>query len=443
MEGSITQLGLSNYLINDKSPKVSYFKHSYFNYSNFAFDTRKLNFFGISRFGGTNSFRIDQNLYGDLITNIILEVDLPDISNILTNTGHNIGYCNGVGNVLLENVELKINGEIIDTQNSVWRDIWGELTIDRSQQNNYYSMIKKFPNFNVLSFQGGKVYIPLMFWFCQYHNRKDPSLVFPLAAFYNQTIELNVKFAPFLNLVVSNDNSTPLTSAEITNSQLLIDYVTLEEHERVALQSSRNYHNYLMAQTTYLNFDFEAGITQTVIPLRQLKYLISELIIVVRLAEASSPPVNDYFNYSTSLILTSGTSPIKRVSMRLDGRDKYRDVPAQFFYQAVPLKCHTNINDDSYIHCMSFSLYPEKLEQPSGLCNFSEIQEPVLILEFQDNLPAFNVLIYAINYNMAELKDGCFSLLHSMSKSVPSKLQSIGKIMQQSSDITKITKISS
>lgn len=439
MEGSITQLGLSNYLINDKSPKISYFKHSYFNYSNFVFDTRKLNFLGISRFGGTNTFRIDQNLYGDLITNIVLEIDLPDISNIITNTGHNIGYCNGVGNALIEYIELKINGEVIDIQNSVWRDIWGELTIDRGQQNNYYDMIKKFNNFNVLSFQGGKVYVPLMFWFCQYHNRKDPSLVFPLSAFYNQTIEINIKFAQFLNLIVSNDNSNPTSSAEIVNTQLLIDYVSLEEKERVALQSSLNFHNYLITQTSFINYDFQAGINKTIIPLRQFKYLISEIIIVVRLSQFGKSPINDYFNYTNNIITANGISPINKISMKLDGRDKYTDVPADFFYKSVPLKCHTNIYDNSYIHCIPFSLYPEKIEQPSGICNFSEIQDPILILEFIENLPPFEVFVYAINYNMIELKNGCFSLLHSMSKSIPSKFNNIGKIMQQSSDITKIS----
>ena len=43
MEGSVTQLGLNNYLINRKGDSVSFFKHGYQNYSNFVKDTRKIN----------------------------------------------------------------------------------------------------------------------------------------------------------------------------------------------------------------------------------------------------------------------------------------------------------------------------------------------------------------------------------------------------------------
>ena len=44
MDGSITQLNLTNYLINNNNPAVSFFKHTYKNYTNFAKDTRELNF---------------------------------------------------------------------------------------------------------------------------------------------------------------------------------------------------------------------------------------------------------------------------------------------------------------------------------------------------------------------------------------------------------------
>ena len=44
MEGSITQLGLSNYLINNNAGAVSFFKHAYKNHTNFVKDTRELSF---------------------------------------------------------------------------------------------------------------------------------------------------------------------------------------------------------------------------------------------------------------------------------------------------------------------------------------------------------------------------------------------------------------
>ena len=51
MEGSITQLGLSNYLINREGNAVSFFRHAYKNYANYVKDTREVNFKNGIRFG--------------------------------------------------------------------------------------------------------------------------------------------------------------------------------------------------------------------------------------------------------------------------------------------------------------------------------------------------------------------------------------------------------
>ena len=428
MEGSITQLSLSNYLINDKVPKVSYFRHSYMNYSNFVFDTRRIPLQSTAQFGTTTSWRLDKNNYGDLITNIILEVDLPDIS---TYTSPNIGYANGIGNVLIQNIELRINGEIIDSQNSVFRDIWSTLTIPPGNQINYNTMIKQFDNYTPTIFQGGKIYIPLLHWFCHYTNQKDRSLIFPIAAFYNQTIEMFITFAPFVNCVCSI-SSAPITAStpSISSAQLLVDYVTLEEQERLALQRPSELKSFMILQTGFLNFSLAAGTTNTTLSLKQINYLVSELIIVAQRVDASSAPINDYFNYSDRITITGRKSPITKMTLKFDGKDKFTDIPAQYFYSVVPLKCHSNMQPENFINVISFSLQPEKIEQPSGLCNFSEIQEPLLLLEMLPGLPAMNIFVYYINYNMLENRDGCVSLLHSMSKSIPTKVSRIQNIMR-------------
>jgi hypothetical protein len=425
MEGSITQLSLSNYLINEKVSKVSYFRHSYMNYSNFAFDTRRIPLQANAQFGTTTSWRLDQNNYGDLITNIIIEVDLPDISGF---TSPVINYANGIGNVLIQNVELRINGEIIDAQNSVFRDIWSTLTIPPGNQINYNNMIKQYDVPSI--FQGGKIYIPLLHWFCHYTNQKDRSLVFPIAAFYNQTIEMFITFAPFVNCVCSIDNSTITKTGQIVSAQLLVDYVTLEESERLALQKPSELKSFMIAQTGFLNFSLPAGTTNTTLSLKQINYLVSELIIVAQRADVGAPPINDYFNYSDRVGITGRLSPIKKMTLKFDGKDKFTDVPAEYFYSVVPLKCHSNVQDGNFINVISFALQPEKLEQPSGLCNFSEIQDPLLLLHMKSGLPAMNIFIYYINYNMLENKDGCVSLLHSMSKSIPTKVSKMQNIMR-------------
>ena len=45
--------------------------------------------------------------YGDLVTNIIVAIDLPDISGMTNVNGRIIGYCNGIGNAIAENIYLR------------------------------------------------------------------------------------------------------------------------------------------------------------------------------------------------------------------------------------------------------------------------------------------------------------------------------------------------
>ena len=67
----------------------------------------------------------------------------------------------------------------------------------------------------------------------------------------------------------------------------------------------------------------------------------------------------------------------------------------------------------------SFALEPEKLEQPNGVMNFSELQEPLLHLGFNNAIPAGTLYVYAVNYNVLLGIQGAGWLLHQLSKSVP------------------------
>ena len=80
---------------------------------------------------------IKTNIWLFLITNLVLEVDLPDISSTTTSTGKSLGYCNGVGNAIIDYVELKMGGTTIDRQTREWMDIWSSLAIPFGKQTNY------------------------------------------------------------------------------------------------------------------------------------------------------------------------------------------------------------------------------------------------------------------------------------------------------------------
>jgi hypothetical protein len=423
MDGSITQLGLSNYLINgheNNANLVSFFKHSYKNHTNFVKDTRELNFKNGMSCGNTSSFRFDEDgKYGDLVTNIVIAIDLPDISTSLNINGKKIGYCNGIGNVILENVYLRINGNLIDQHTSEWMNIYGDLTVKPGCKDNYYSMIQQYNDneFHITSFQGGRIYVPLQFWFCRNITARNSSLVFPLCGLYNSTIELSCDVRAYRNLLVAEDGVlTGAPELDIENSSLLVDYVILEEDERKYYLNIPKQLN-IINQLQVYQYSIVNNTTEQTFSLKSLHYLVSELIFVFRSNNALNS--NDYFNYSNSVIVGNKANPIKNVRLIYDGRDRIKTTPASVFTSLEPTKVHTNTPVNKFIHVYSFSLEPEKIEQPNGLMNFSEIQEPLLHLGFNGNLPSGTLYIYAVNYNILQCIQGAGWLLHQLSKGVP------------------------
>lgn len=420
MDGSITQLGLSNYLINTDKSAVSFFQHSYKNHTNFVKDTRELQFKNGIKCGSTASFRFDEDgKYGDLITNIVIAIDLPDISSYTNINGKKIGYCNGVGNAILENVYLRINGNLIDQHTSEWMNIYGDLTVKPGCKDNYYSMIQQYDdtNFNITGFQGGRIYIPLQLWFCRNITARNSSLVLPLCNLYNSTIELSVDVRSFINLIVATDGVlTGIPALDIEYGSLFVDYVILNEDERMRYLNIPKQLN-IINQLQFYKYTVSANTTEQTFSLKSMHYLVSEMLFIFQSNDAVNK--NDYFNYSNSLIPANKTNPIKNARLIFDGRDRLKTTPASVFTSIEPNKVHTNTPINKYIHVYSFALEPEKIEQPNGVMNFSEIQEPLLHLGFNANLPGGTLYVFAINYNVLQCIQGAGWLLHQLSKSVP------------------------
>ena len=431
MDGSITQLGLNNYLINREGSAVSFFRNAYKNYSNYAKDTREVNFKNSVRFGQKSSFRFDEDgKYGDLVTNIVVAIDLPDLTPYTNVNGYNFGYCNGVGNAIAKNIELRIGGNLIDQHTSEFLDIYGELTVKPGCKDNYYNMIQKYSdnNYTTTSFTGGRIYIPLQFWFCRNITSRNSSLVFPLSSLYNSTIELTIEFRNFIDLIVTDDMVlTGAPNLEIQDTQLLIDYIILEEEERNRYINVPKQLN-IINQIQNYEYSIDANTTEKIFSLKSMKYPVTELIFVIRRNDSDN--FNDYFNYSNTNLLNiiNKSNPLKNVRLMFDGKDRIKTSPASIFTQLEPTKVHTNTPVNKYIHVYSFALEPEKIEQPNGVCNFSELQDPQLHLTFNTSIAASTLFIYAVNYNVLISIKGSGYLLHSLSKVTPTSFPDLNCI---------------
>lgn len=431
MEGTITQLGLNNYLINNKQPKESFFKHTYKNYFNFAKDTRILQFDNTVDFSKDISIKLsDKGRYGDLINNMILELDLPNLSDILSSTNNQVGYCNGVGYAIIKEAILKVGGYTINTISGEWMHTWTRLCIARDKQDVFNDSIKYFINNLASNFKGGKVHIPLTFWFCQLLSSKlDPSLSFPLVAMRNAEVELVIKLRSLSDVIVTNDNSTITnTNLNIVNHSLLVDYIILTPEERMKYINAKK-QMYLINQIQQNTYTIDSNSSVANINLRNFKYPITELLWVFR--PFSNLNKNDYFNYTTSF---SGDPQrdgfYTTAKLTFDGRDRIPELHSLTFTNDEPIKSHTNVPLKSQISCYAFALEPENISQPSGSCNFSELHEPRLTITMRNDIsiPASELIIFGINYNVLQIDDkGNVWLLHNMSKSAPSELPDLSK----------------
>ena len=198
------------------NPTITFFKYMYQRHTNFATEYIRQDFESIPNFNTENKTKakckINRN--GDLISDIYLVYDLPDIYSgpkmtVSTNkinlevSNDYVDYfrwINNLGENIINTVELLIDGHLIDSQYGIWMNIWNELTIDKSKRKSYDMMIGNNSMLNNPSLYHGpyvgkstlsnneevnnkptinanRLYIPLPFWFC--HN---PGLSIPLIA---------------------------------------------------------------------------------------------------------------------------------------------------------------------------------------------------------------------------------------------------------------------
>lgn len=431
MEGTITQLGLQNYLINDKIPQYSFFQHSYKNYSNFAKDTRSLQFTSDVDFGKDISIKISENArYGDLINNIVLELELPDITDLLTSTSREVGYSNAIGYAMIKEIQLKVGGNIIDTQTGEWLYIWTKFLIPESKRAVFNDNIKYFSTNLASNFKGGKIYIPLTFWFCQTVNNKNIPLIFPLIAMKNTDVELIIKFRPVNELIISDDNSRLTTSEynalHILNHNLLINFIILTPEERIKYLNAKK-QLYLITQIQEHRFGINANQSAININLRNFKYPITEIFWVIRNITRLSN--YEYFNFTDNNISnTNRGSFYNTCKIMFDGKDRFNSLHSNYFTNVGPLETHTSVPLKEQISSYSFAIQPENFGQPTGSCNFSGLHEPRLIIDLRSDIsiPQSELLIFAINYNVMQIDDkGNVWLLHNLSKFSPSELPNI------------------
>lgn len=385
------------------NPQMTYFKSVYKRHTNFAVESIIQIFSNQIEFGVLSSCIVAKK--GDMLKSLLLEIQLPEISNSTTN---NVSWINGIGHHIIDKVELLIGGEIIQTMTGEFLDIYSELTIPASQKTGYYKMIGKSSDYIASSQTGAKhLYIPLPFWFCQ-----NISQAIPLIALQYAEVKLNIKFKKFGECFYSGVNKpvSPNTKT-FTDVFLYCDYVFLdvEERKKMAVEAESEY---LITQTQISEGHPVKANENNIICDLYFNHPVKELFWIYHSNAAATN--NEWSNYSknaNSNLIAEEEGPLKNVTLFLDNNERFRKRSADYFRLVQPFQHHTS-NYDQFIYNYSFSLYPEKY-QPSGTCNFSKIHSTSLAIEMSDNISSGEIRVYAINYNVLKIKNGIAGLMYS------------------------------
>jgi hypothetical protein len=385
------------------NPQMSYFKTVYKRHTNFSIEYTKNQFNTIMDFGSTTTYTFPRQ--GDLIKNIFLQFELPDL---ISTDGRDASYVNYIGYALIDYIELYINTQKIDTITGEWLYIYNELSVKEGKKNGYKEMVGgyEFIGYNsIIGNQGGTYIIPLNFWFC-----KDVHSAIPHVALQYSDVQIKIKLRPFKELWVTQDGNAPLGDFKIKDSYISIENVYLDTEERKEFATKP--HEYLIKQIQYnVNNNIIANTQKKTIDLK-FNHPILELIWIVQTKSKFTTVEqggNDYFNYSKTDIYPFKET-IKTAKIKLNGQDRTSDMTNKELRFFNPIQCHTSI-PNNYIYVYSFSLFPEEY-QPSGSCNFSRFDNAQLEIEFEDDIPDSEIKIFAVNYNILRIVKGLAGLAY-------------------------------
>ena len=238
------------------NPSITFFKFVYKKHTNFASEYIRQDFVTLPNFN-TNSTsklrcKIDRN--GDLIHDIYLVYDLPNIysgpetkiENDINSLKHGLPtkvkdnqvgeyfkWINNLGENIINNVEILLDGQVLDRQYGLWLNIWNELTVPKSKRHGYDTMIGNITSCNNPSLYNGnynpsniniiptiparRLYIPLPFWFC-----RNPGLAIPLIALQYNELFVNIEFNQLNDLFTIGN--PPISPDKIFNESYLMNF---------------------------------------------------------------------------------------------------------------------------------------------------------------------------------------------------------------------------
>lgn len=388
-----------------KDPQITYFKVVYRRHSNFAKEAVEQTLLGTVGFGTKFSVTISRT--GDLIGRVMLEVDVPALK-IETSDGSEIGsagYVNYLGHKLISEVSVEIGGQKIDSRNTNFNWALDELSEDTGVNSGYLEMVggKWHETFDTEGSDfnsGGRLYIPLKFWFTD-----NVGLALPLIALQYHDVKLNVSMNSLENVTHMGGNDAASVSTDGNVScQMFVDYYYLDTNER--RRFAQMSHEYLIHQVQTSSGDSFSGCEKEVRlnfnhPVKYLMWLVQE---------DCPKSFQNWYKFAK----------VDSANIKLNNQDRFAKRHGRVFTHVVPWAHFGKIPDGQStknINCYSFALNPNK-HNPSGSCNFSRIDNASLHVTMSQTasdagFDAYVIWVYAVNYNVLRIMQGMGGIAYS------------------------------
>lgn len=389
------------------NPQITFFKIVYRRHTNFAMESIQQVFEGDPDFGKKLSCKIARN--GDLLHKIYLQVTLPALTQVQnSSTWH--GYANSIGNTIIEYVDIRIGGQIIERHYGEWLEMYSEIYLDESKKIDYGKMIGKY-NTNISletnALANRTYYIPLQFWFC-----RNPGLAIPLVALLNHEIRIEIQFRTLAEVTKSDAIITAPTqssdgeTAAFVDASLYVEYIYLDDDEKKDM--AQKSHEYLIERVQRQSWRaIDASTVNERVKLQftdPVKEIIWGITTNTNL-EKDTLTGNNIMNFSS----TSSADTFASLRIQMKGQDRFSVRNAEYFRLVQPYQ-HNTGSRRKYIYSYSFAMRPEE-HQPTGSVNMSKMDEADMFFNFtQNDVVASQLKIFAVSYNVLRIIRGTAGL---------------------------------
>lgn len=326
-----------------------------------------------------------------------------------------------IGFNIITSTELEIGGNIIDRQYNLWLYFWNQLFETNAKKfdlQKLHSLSSTCYNHDSSIKPSFDLYIPLKFFFC-----RNIGLSLPLISIRSQTINLKLSINNLKNVIhTTYPNKDIDNKIKINNITLLCKFIYLDQDERQKFANIP--HEYVYEKINQLNYSILKNNEINI----NLDFNYPSKYLIWGIQKKSD--IENYnldFNFEATLdysvidnkpvININKNNPVKSTTLLLNGSTRF-NLDGNYYNYLTPYEINLSTPADG-INFLPFCIIP-KSYQPSGSCNFSQINSKKLDIflneEFLSRLSDndyINVNIISVNHNVLTFKNGlCSSLFN-------------------------------